>query len=154
MGGKVTRITYYITLILFCGAMSFSGFVNLTVLRGLEKVEHLGYQDNFPTYIGICKLIGVVSMSIVSVKLLKKSTYGFFFILLSTAIYSHLETGNSASFLIFPTILLILLVINCYCYYAIELKKKKNKHVMYMIYKKIKDNDVNGEMADYYSDAG
>jgi hypothetical protein len=154
MGGKVTRITYYITLILFCGAMSFSGFANLTVLRGLEKLEHLGYQDNFPTYIGICKLVGIVCMSLIHVKFLKKFTYAVFFILLGSAIHSNIVTGNSASFLIFPSILLILLVLNCYCYYAIELKKKKNKHVMYMIYKKIKDNDVNGEMADYYSDSG
>lgn len=33
MEGKATYMAYYTTLILFCGAMLFSGFANLTVLR-------------------------------------------------------------------------------------------------------------------------
>ncbi|HKZ67437.1 MAG TPA: DoxX family protein [Chitinophagaceae bacterium] len=155
MNSKIIHNTYYITLILFCGIISLTGFARLAVIpQAKEIIGQLGYPHYFPKYIGICSLIGIVSLWLMPLRFLKDFTYAGFFILLVSAIFSYVMKGDSWSFIFLPFVVLILLSVNYYCFYKTELKKQKHKYLMHVIHKKIKDNDVDGEMAHHYSDAG
>ena len=43
--------------------------------------------------------------------------------------------------------------VNYYCYYRLAMKKK-SKHLMRLIHKRVMDDDIPGEISRHYSDAG
>ena len=150
---KIIRSTYYITLVLFCGIISVIAFSSMVIIPQAKRIiEQLGYPHYFLKYIGIYFLIAAGSWWLVPLKMIKHFIYAGFFILLVSAIFSYIKASDSWSFMFLLLSLLILLGFNYYCFYKTEIKK--HKFLMYVIHKKIKDNDASEEIGFHCSDAG
>lgn len=84
---NIKTIAYWITTLLFCGAMGAGGLGNL--LRAEEQVasiQSLGYPLYLMTILGVAKLLGIVALLLPGCRLLKEWAYaGFTFDLLGAA---------------------------------------------------------------------
>jgi len=151
MDSKVIRSIYFITLILFCGIVSAIAIAGLDIIPQTKGIiEEFGYHHYFYEYIAIYLPIAAISLWLKPLKLLRHFIYAGFFILLVAAIFSNIIKGDSWSLIFLPFILLFLLSVNYYCFYKTEITKQK--YLMYVIHKKIKDNDMFGEVSSHYSD--
>jgi len=77
---------------------------------GVTSVTHLGYPIYILMLLGIWKILGVITVLIPKFRLLKEWAYAGFFFLMSGAIFSHIELGDSLKE-IFPSVLLLILTI-------------------------------------------
>ena len=75
---------------------------------GVCGITHLGYPVYFLTILGVWKLLGVVALLVPRFPLGKEWAYAGFFFVMSGAIYSHIEVGDSLKE-IWPASLLLVL---------------------------------------------
>lgn len=109
---KVRVITYWV----------ITGLISLVFLNGgindIFKQEpyyglllKLGYPAYVSVVLGVWKTLGVIALLVPKFKLIKEWAYAGFFFLLTGAIISHLQIGDT---IIFQTIILILLGLSWY----------------------------------------
>lgn len=110
---KTKRIIYWIATLWLSLGMVSSAIVQLIPLEEeAEKIRTLGYAPYFLTIIGIWKLLGVIAVLTPRFPLVKEWAYAGFFFLTTGAVISHLVTGDPATELFGPGLLLILTVVS------------------------------------------
>ena len=106
------KITYWVSTIWLALGMLSTGIVQLFKGKGgaggVDSITHLGYPIYFLTILSVWKILGVVTVLIPRVPLLKEWAYAGFFFAMSGAAYSHIASGDSARELV-PSLLLIVL---------------------------------------------
>ena len=112
---KRNKIIYWIATIWLSLGMLSTGTVQLFQIKGdgpgsVDSMIHLGYPVYFVTILGICKILGVVSLLIPKFPLLKEWAYAGFFFMMSGAVFTHIAASNSMSE-IFPSLLLLILTL-------------------------------------------
>jgi DoxX-like family len=154
MSSKNFRRLYYTTLFIFSVAMIFSGIAGLSgQTQVVNSISQLGYPPYFTGYLSVCKLAGIVCLWLIPIRFLRDFAYTGFFIVLLSGIFSHLAAGDEVVKTLPLFILLQVIALHYYCFYKMEQQKQKNKYMMYLIHKKIKDNDPRFDMPDPYYDA-
>ncbi|GEO11843.1 DoxX family protein [Segetibacter aerophilus] len=112
---KRNNIIYWIaTAWLALGMVSTAVVQILKMKEEADMFAHLGYPLYFLTMLGIWKLLGVVTVLIPKLPLLKEWAYAGFFFAMSGAIFSHIAVGDGAKEFFGPTLLLVLTVVSWY----------------------------------------
>jgi uncharacterized membrane protein YphA (DoxX/SURF4 family) len=112
---KRNKIIYWIATIWLSLGMLSTGAMQLFHVKGdgpgsLDSMMQLGYPVYFVTILGICKILGVVTLLIPRFPLLKEWAYAGFFFMMSGAVYTHIAAGNAMTET-FPSLLLLILAI-------------------------------------------
>jgi hypothetical protein len=111
---KRDKIIYWVSTIWLALGMLSTGIVQLFKGRagagGADSISHLGYPLYFLTILSVWKILGVVTVLIPRVPLLKEWAYAGFFFAMSGAAYSHIASGDPAREL-FPSLLLLILTV-------------------------------------------
>jgi hypothetical protein len=109
---KRNKIIYWIATGWLALGMLSTGAVQLLKARegqgGLDMITHLGYPVYLLTILGICKILGILALSIPKTPLLKEWAYAGFFFIMCGAIFSHIASGDPVG-KIFPSLLLLIL---------------------------------------------
>lgn len=109
---KRNKIIYWVSTIWLALGMLSTGAVQLFKAKagsgGVDSITHLGYPVYFLTILGVWKVLGVVTVLIPKLALLKEWAYAGFFFAMSGAIFSHIASGNPVNE-IFPSLLLLIL---------------------------------------------
>ncbi len=78
----------------------------------VEKLTALGYPIYFLTIIGTWKILGVITVLVPKLPLLKEWAYAGFFFLMSGAVFTHLAVGDEVITLFGPIPLIILTILS------------------------------------------
>src|SRR5712672_1822432 len=112
------KIIYWISTIWLASGMFSTGIVQLFKGKGgaggVNSITHLGYPVYFLTILSVWKILGVVTVLIPRVPLLKEWAYAGFFFAMSGAVFSHIASGDSMTENVPAFLLLILTVISWY----------------------------------------
>ncbi|MBS1636975.1 MAG: DoxX family protein [Bacteroidetes bacterium] len=112
---KRNKIIYWIATAWLALGMLSSGIVQLLhIQKETDMMAHLGYPLYFLSILGIWKLLGVVSLLIPKVPLLKEWAYAGFFFTVTGALFSHAVCHDEAKEFFGPTLLLLLTVVSWY----------------------------------------
>jgi hypothetical protein len=112
---KRNKIIYWIATIFLAFGMLAGGLQQLFQWGGyVAIITHLGYPKYFMSIIGAWKILGVITILIPGVRILKEWAYAGFFFVMSGAVISHLVMGETIK-AIYPSLtLLIFTVISWY----------------------------------------
>ena len=112
---KTNKIIYWIATIFLAVGMLAGGLQQLFQMGGyVAIITHLGYPKYFMSIIGAWKVLGVITILIPGVRILKEWAYAGFFFVMSGAVISHLAMGETIKE-IYPSLtLLIFTVISWY----------------------------------------
>jgi hypothetical protein len=109
---KRNKIIYWVATIWLALGMVSTAAVQLFKMKegqgGAESIIHLGYPIYLLTILGVWKILGVVTVLIPKLPLLKEWAYAGFFFIMSGAICSHIAMGDPIKD-IFPSLLLLIL---------------------------------------------
>jgi hypothetical protein len=109
---KRNKIIYWVATIWLALGMVSTAAVQLLKMKegqgGADSISHLGYPIYLLTILGVWKILGVVTVLIPKLPLLKEWAYAGFFFIMSGAIFSHIASGDSVKE-IFPSLLLLIL---------------------------------------------
>ncbi|QEC76442.1 DoxX family protein [Mucilaginibacter ginsenosidivorax] len=111
---KRNKIIYWVATIWLALGMISTGIVQLLKMKegqgGADSIAHLGYPVYLLTILGVWKFLGVVTVLIPKLPLIKEWAYAGFFFVMTGAIFSHLASGDGVKE-IFPSLLLLVLTI-------------------------------------------
>jgi uncharacterized membrane protein len=112
---KTNKVIYWIATIFLAVGMLAGGLQQLLQVGGyVAIITHLGYPKYFMSIIGAWKVLGVITILIPGVRILKEWAYAGFFFVMSGAVISHLAMGETINE-IYPSLtLLIMTVISWY----------------------------------------
>ncbi|WP_295713595.1 DoxX family protein [Mucilaginibacter sp.] len=109
---KRNKIIYWVATIWLALGMVSTAAVQLLKMKegqgGADSIIHLGYPIYLLTILGVWKILGVVTVLIPKLPLLKEWAYAGFFFIMSGAILSHIALGDYVKE-IFPSLLLLIL---------------------------------------------
>lgn len=111
---KRNKIIYWVATIWLALGMISTGIVQLFKMKegqgGADSITHLGYPVYLLTILGVWKFLGVVTVLIPKLPLVKEWAYAGFFFVMTGAIFSHIASGDAVKD-IFPSVLLLVLTI-------------------------------------------
>jgi uncharacterized membrane protein YphA (DoxX/SURF4 family) len=115
---KRNKIIYWISTLWLVSGMLSTGTLQLFKAKvegslappGVYGITHLGYPVYFLTILGVWKILGVVALLIPKFPLLKEWAYAGFFFIMSGAIFSHIECGDSFKE-IYPSLNLLIVTV-------------------------------------------
>jgi DoxX-like family len=112
---KTNKVIYWIATIFLAFGMLAGGLQQLFQWGGyVAIITGLGYPKYFMSIIGAWKVLGVITILIPGVRILKEWAYAGFFFVMSGAVISHLAMGETIKE-IYPSLtLLIATVISWY----------------------------------------
>jgi uncharacterized membrane protein len=112
---KTNKIIYWIATIFLAVGMLAGGLQQLLQVGSyVAIITHLGYPKYFMSIIGAWKILGVITILVPGVRILKEWAYAGFFFVMSGAVISHLAMGETIRE-IYPSLtLLIVTVISWY----------------------------------------
>src|SRR5438034_9050885 len=94
---KRNKIIYWIATIWLALGMVATGVVQLFKGEGgqggADMIAHLNYPFYLLTFLGICKILGVIALLIPKFPLLKEWAYAGFCFVMTGEIFSHVATG-------------------------------------------------------------
>lgn len=103
------NIAYWATTGLFSLAIAGSGFFNVSrPPEILEAMQHLGYPEWFPLWLGSFKLAGVLVLLAPGLARLKEWAYAGYTVAMLSAAVSHLAAGDTFGQAAPPLVLLSL----------------------------------------------
>ena len=112
---KTNKIIYWIATIFLAFGMLAGGIQQLLQIGGyVGIITHLGYPKYFLSIIGAWKILGVITILIPGLSLLKEWAYAGFFFVMSGAVCSHLAVGDSIKEIYPALTLLIATVVSWY----------------------------------------
>lgn len=112
---KRNKIIYWIATIWLSLGMTATGIVQLIKLpEEMAKLTQLGYPGYIAPLLGVWKLLGVVTVLMPRLPLLKEWAYTGFFFAMSGAVVSHIAVGDPAKELFGPLLLIVLTVASWY----------------------------------------
>jgi len=120
---KRNKIIYWISTLWLSLGMVSTGGVQLLRLKaegalafpGVWGITQLGYPVYFLTLLGIWKILGVVTVLVPGLPILKEWAYAGFFFVMSGAIFTHLAVSDPLTEL-FPSLLLLVLTMVSWYY--------------------------------------
>ncbi|WP_184549605.1 DoxX family protein [Mucilaginibacter sp. FT3.2] len=108
------KIIYWVATIWLALGMVSTAAVQLFKMKagqgGADSITHLGYPVYILTILGVWKILGVVTVLIPKLPLIKEWAYAGFFFAMTGAIFSHIALGDSVKE-IFPSLLLLILTV-------------------------------------------
>lgn len=100
-------LLFWLSTVLFCLMMLFSGVVNAMHLdAALEVMRNLGYPDYVLTILGVWKILGVLALLAPGFPLLKEWAYAGFAFDISGAFFSHLAVSDGLTEALGPLLFL------------------------------------------------
>lgn len=112
---KRNKIIYWVTTIFLAVGMTAGGVQQTFQIGGYNDiVTGLGYPLYILTILGIWKILGVVTILVPRLLLLKEWAYAGFFFAMSGAFVSHLAVGQSFAEAVPALILLVVTVLSWY----------------------------------------
>jgi uncharacterized membrane protein len=108
---KTNKIIYWIATIFLAVGMLAGGLQQLLQVGGyVAIVTHLGYPKYFMSIIGLWKILGVITILVPGVRILKEWAYAGFFFVMSGAVISHLAMGETSKE-IYPSLTLLIMTL-------------------------------------------
>lgn len=115
---KRNKIIYWIATVWLSLGMTVTGVVQLLHVKagagGADSLQHLGYPLYVLTLLGICKILGVITILLPRLPLLKEWAYAGFVFLMCGALFSHLASGDAFSEMYGALLLLVLSALSWY----------------------------------------
>ena len=112
---KRNKLIYWIATGLFTLGMASGGLAQIfRVKQNVEGLIHLGYPEYIMTLLGILKILGVITVLVPKLPLLKEWAYAGFCFLMTGALYSHIISGDPLQVFIGPVILVALVLVSWY----------------------------------------
>jgi hypothetical protein len=112
---KTNKIIYWIATLWLALGMLSTGIVQLLhVQADVQFILNLGYPPYILTFLGACKILGVIAVLVPKFPLLKEWAYAGFFFMMSGAIFSHIAFGNAIKELLPSLLLLTLTAVSWY----------------------------------------
>jgi hypothetical protein len=112
---KRNKIIYWIATVWLALGMTVTGMVQLAKNQDeIDLMTRIGYPVYFLTIIGVWKILGVITVLIPKLPLLKEWAYAGFFFAMSGAVFSHLASRSAALDYFGPILLIILTVLSWY----------------------------------------
>jgi len=109
------RIIYWIATIWLSLGMVSTGIVQIIKLQEeVDSMVHLGYPLYFLTIIGVWKLLGVATILLPRLPLVKEWAYAGFFFAMSGAVFSHIAAQDGIKEFFGPVLLIVLTVLSWY----------------------------------------
>src|SRR5690606_7480424 len=110
---KKRKINYWIATVWLSLGMVSTGIVQLARLdEEVQSMTHLGYPAYLLTWLGGCKILGVIAVLIPKFPRIKEWAYAGFFFAMSGAIYSHLIVGDGFVEIFGPALLIVLTILS------------------------------------------
>ena len=92
---KTIKITYYTSTVLLTLMMLIAAFMELSMHpEAVSTITSLGYPVYFITIIGVAKLLGILGIWQNKIKFLREWAYAGFLIDFTSALISHLASGQ------------------------------------------------------------
>src|ERR1700730_14326502 len=111
MSVKASRLTFWISTIIFCAMMAFSAILYLTSADLAEAFVHLGFPSYFRIELAVFKLVGVAVLLLpLWPRWLKEWAYAGFFITLISAFIAHISSGDGPNRFMGPVIFGVVLI--------------------------------------------
>lgn len=108
---KAKTVGYWVTTTLTALLFLYSGTLDVTRATAVvDGLAHLGYPPYFPLIIGVWKLLGDVAILVPRFARLKEWAYAGMTFDLSGAAISHAASGDDASKVITPLVLLVVVL--------------------------------------------
>jgi uncharacterized membrane protein len=108
---KTNKIIYWIATIFLAVGMLAGGLQQLLQVGGyVAIITHLGYPKYFMSIIGLWKILGVITILVPGVRILKEWAYAGFFFVMSGAVISHLAMGETIKE-IYPSLTLLIMTL-------------------------------------------
>ena len=115
------RIAYWIVTGLMAAFMLTSSVPDVIYHPEAVKVfEHLGYPIYLLPFIGVAKILGVLTILVPGFNRLKEWAYAGLVFDLVGALYSHIAVGDPASAWIFPVVALVLVAGSYFLFRAVR----------------------------------
>lgn len=112
---KRNKIIYWIATAWLALGMLSTGIVQLLkVKKDVDAIIHLGYPVYLLNILGIWKILGVVTVLLPKLPLLKEWAYAGFFFAMSGALFSHIALGDAVGDIAPSVLLLVLTIISWY----------------------------------------
>jgi len=112
---KRNKLIYWIATIWLSLGMVATGIVQLIKMKEeADKMALLGYPLYLLTLLAIWKILGVITVLIPKLPVLKEWAYAGFFFAMSGAVLSHVASGSESKELFGPMLLLILTFVSWY----------------------------------------
>ena len=112
---KRNKIIYWVATIWLALGMVSTAIVQLfKVKEKIDFILHLGFPAYFLTILGVWKILGVVTVLIPKLPLLKEWAYAGFFFAMSGAAFSHIASGSSLNEILPSLLLLALTAVSWY----------------------------------------
>ena len=112
---KGKKITYWIATIWLALGMTVTGALQLFKMKegqgGADMLTHLGYPVYLMYILGTWKILGIITLLMPKLPLVKEWAYAGFFFVMTGAMFSHLAVNDPVSSL-FPSLLLLVLTIS------------------------------------------
>jgi len=92
---KSRKILYTITTAWVAGVMTITGVLSVAHAKSMmEGFAHLGYPPYFANFLGVAKLLGVYALLVPGFARIKEWAYAGFAIVIVSASFSHLKSGD------------------------------------------------------------
>jgi hypothetical protein len=118
------KIAYWIVTALMAALMVISAIPDVMMVpEAVEIFAHLGYPKYLLPFIGVAKILGVITVLAPGLRRLKEWAYAGLVFDLVGAFYSHLSVGDPVSSWIFPLIGLALVIGSYLLYHAVYVKR-------------------------------
>jgi len=103
------KIFYWLFTVLIAGLMLLASVPDILQASDAQAIfAHLGYPAYLLPFLGVAKLLAVITILVPGFARLKEWAYAGIVIDLTGALYSHLSVGDPASTWMFPVIGLVL----------------------------------------------
>ena len=92
---KSRKTLYAVTTVWVAGVMTVTGVLSIAHTKNMmEGFAHLGYPAYFANLLGVAKLLGVCALLLPGLARVKEWAYAGFAIVIVSASYSHLSSGD------------------------------------------------------------
>lgn len=113
--GKAGKIIYWIATAWLALGMISTAVVQLIQMKEeTNMMVRLGYPLYLLTILGAWKILGVITVLMPKLPLLKEWAYAGFFFAMSGAVISHIAVGDNPKTLFGPTLLIVLTAVSWY----------------------------------------
>ena len=120
---KQDNIIYWVSTGIFCALMLMSGFMYFTSPEAKAGFAHIGLPDWFREELGTAKILGAITLLLPMIHhRVKEWAYAGFGIVLISASYAHLITGDGIGKAAIPFFFLGVLVLSYTYWHRLRLK--------------------------------
>ena len=124
---KRNKIIYWIATVWLSLGMTVTGVVQLLHVKagagGADSLQHLGYPLYVLTLLGVCKILGVITILLPRLPLLKEWAYAGFAITLVSALIAHFAVGDGPAAWGFAAGTSVLWALSYVCWRRLEVRR-------------------------------